>query len=82
MPPRAPLLVGDWSVISILEKSCGSAALVMEKVLLPLGPTRNVPAEATWPVRLTYQHSYHGAGSWCLRWATVRVISQLPEAVS
>ena len=80
VPARAPFLFGDWIVISIVEKSRGSAALVMEKVLLPLSGKRNVPADATCPSRLTYQHPYHGSGSKCLRWRTAKVTSQLPEA--
>jgi hypothetical protein len=72
---------GDWSVISIVRKSRGSTALVMANVLLPPDGTRNVPADAACrPSWLTYQHSYHGIGSKCLRCCTVKVMSQLPEA--
>ena len=56
-PARAPVLLGGPSVISIVGKSCGSTAVVMEKVPLPLPGTWNVPAAATcWRFRLTYQH--------------------------
>jgi transposase-like protein len=68
VPDRAPVLSGGPIVISILEKSCGSTALVMEKVPLPLSGTRNVPAEATcrcWV--LTYQHWYNFASPKFLR---------------
>lgn len=46
LPWRTPFLFGGWSLISILLKLCGSTALVMEKIPLPLFGTRNVPADA------------------------------------
>lgn len=35
VPASAPFLFGDWIVIAMVGKSCGSTALVMEKVPLP-----------------------------------------------
>src|SRR5690242_17030600 len=58
-PARSPFLLGGPSVISMVRKSRGSAALVIGKVQLPPSGTWNVPAAATWPFRLTYQQVYH-----------------------
>ena len=81
MPCSAPFLFGDSTLISMVGKSCGSTALVMEKVPLPLSGTRNVPADAAFPCPgLTYQHSYHFESPKFSRCCTVKVISQLPEA--
>src|ERR1700750_2446588 len=79
-PARAPFLLGAPSVISIVRKSRGSAALVMGKVQLPPSGTWNVPAAATWPSLLTYQQVYHWRSPGLLRWATVKLMVQLPEA--
>ena len=81
MPAREPSLLGGPIVTSIVGKSRGSTALVMENVPLPLSGTRNVPAEPTWRCcGLTYQHSYHLESPKFLRPDTVKVMSQLPEA--
>jgi len=81
VPAREPSLLGGPIVISIVGKSWGSTALVMENVLLPLSGTRKVPAVATCRCcGLTYQHSYHWESPKFLSPCTVKVMSQLPEA--
>jgi hypothetical protein len=81
VPARAPVLLGGPIVISIVGKSRGSTALVMENVPVPLSGTRNVPAEpASRCCGLRYQHSYHREAPRFFRPDTVKVMSQLPEA--
>ena len=80
VPARAPFLLGGPIVISIVGKSRGLTALVMEKVPLPLSGTRNEPAEpASRCCGLTYQHSYHRESPRFFSPDTVKVMSQLPE---